>query len=104
MVSNTKRYLEAFSEDGPKLSQDQMATDMKVLSEQINSAAKKPVLLVGWSQGAGMAVLAASHKPSQLSSAEFSLSGCLVRLFLVGTGRRRWQRSRAANRISPRSP
>jgi type IV secretory pathway VirJ component len=62
---DTKRYLEAFSEDGAKLSQDQMAIDMKVLSERVNSAAKKPVLLVGWSQGAGMAVLAASRSPSQ---------------------------------------
>ncbi len=61
---DTKRYLEAFSEDGAKLSQDQMAIDMQALSEYVSSAAKKPVLLVGWSQGAGMAVLAASHNPS----------------------------------------
>jgi type IV secretory pathway VirJ component len=62
---DTKRYLEAFSAEGEKLSRDQMAGDMKVLSEQVGGMAKKPVLLVGWSQGAGMAVLAASRDPSR---------------------------------------
>lgn len=62
---DTKKYLESFSVDGAKLSQDQMAVDMKVLSEHVWSTANKPVLFVGWSQGAGMAVLAASRDPSR---------------------------------------
>lgn len=57
---DTKKYLEDFSRDGAKLSRDQLAGDMKHLAELVGDISKKPVILVGWSQGAGMAVAAVS--------------------------------------------
>jgi len=57
---DTKKYLEAFSQDGAKLSRDQLAGDMRRLTEQVGVISKKLVILVGWSQGAGMAVAAVS--------------------------------------------
>ena len=70
---DTKKYLEGFSQDGAKLSRDQLADDMRRLAEQVGGITKKPVILVGWSQGAGMAVAAASG--SQVRS---SIQGILT--------------------------
>jgi dienelactone hydrolase len=52
---DTRRYLEA-----AKLSREEMARDMRGLASQVGASTHQPVLLVGWSQGAGMAVAAAS--------------------------------------------
>jgi type IV secretory pathway VirJ component len=62
---DTKKYLEAFSQDGAKLSRDQLAGDMRRLTEQVGVISKKLVILVGWSQGAGMAVAAVSGVQAQ---------------------------------------
>ena len=63
---DTKRYLEAFSQDGARLSGDQLSGDMRFLVERVGALSGKPVDLVGWSQGAAMAVAAASgSKPRQ---------------------------------------
>ncbi len=57
---DTKKYLESFSEGGTKLSQQELTADMRSLAGQVAGASKRRVILVGWSQGAGMAVAAAS--------------------------------------------
>jgi type IV secretory pathway VirJ component len=54
---DTKKYLEETSTVAVR-STDTLAADMRSLAEQINAVAKKPVLIVGWSQGAAMAVAA----------------------------------------------
>jgi alpha-beta hydrolase superfamily lysophospholipase len=59
---DTKRYLEMCARGQPKVSGDFLAKDMRGMSEQVANLAKKPVVLVGWSQGAGMAVAAASGR------------------------------------------
>src|SRR5262245_31290456 len=55
---DTKEYLEANSQNGAKLSRDDLSADMRRLAEQVSTLAGKPVLFVGWSQGAGMAIAA----------------------------------------------
>lgn len=57
---DTRKYLEAFSENGSKLSTEQLAADVRRVAEEVYQRSRKPVVLVGWSQGAGMAVAAAS--------------------------------------------
>lgn len=57
---DTKKYLEGFSQDGVNLSREQLTADMRAVAGQVGSLTKKRVILVGWSQGAGMAVAAAS--------------------------------------------
>lgn len=62
---DTKKYLEGFSQDGANLSREQMTADMRAVAGQVGSLTKKRVILVGWSQGAGMAVAAASDSPAR---------------------------------------
>ena len=57
---DTKKYLESFTEGDAKLSREELAADMRSLASQVAGASKRRVILVGWSQGAGMAVAAAS--------------------------------------------
>jgi pimeloyl-ACP methyl ester carboxylesterase len=57
---DTKKYLETFSRDGSTLTQNQLAGDLRSLAEQLRRGSPRPVIFVGWSQGAGMAVAAAS--------------------------------------------
>lgn len=57
---DTKKYLEGFSQDGASLSREQMTADLSVVADRVGSLTKNRVILVGWSQGAGMAVAAAS--------------------------------------------
>ncbi len=63
---DVKRYLESFTVDGKAtLTDRQMAADLRAVVDQVGSGRTKPVI-VGWSQGAGMAVLAASSEESRL--------------------------------------
>ena len=55
---DTKKYLETFSQNGGRLSRDQMAEDVRALARQVGNSSGRPVILVGWSQGAGMAIAA----------------------------------------------
>jgi dienelactone hydrolase len=59
---DTKRYLEMCAQDRSGVTSGRLADDMRGLTEQVRSLSAKPVILVGWSQGAGMAVAAASGK------------------------------------------
>jgi pimeloyl-ACP methyl ester carboxylesterase len=61
---DTKQYLEAFTGNGRGLNQDQMAGDVRHIAEVVRSVSQKRVILVGWSQGAGMAVVANSGTPT----------------------------------------
>lgn len=55
---DTKKYLEAFSQNGLKLTREEVTGDMRSLAAKVEAATGKPVILVGWSQGAAMAVAA----------------------------------------------
>ena len=57
---DTKRYLESFSQSGAVLTQYQLAGDLRTLAGQLRGGSLKPMIFVGWSQGAGMAVAAAA--------------------------------------------
>jgi len=62
---DTREYLEAFSDKKIALSRDQMSEDMRQLADAVSSVSRKPIVFVGWSQGAGMAVTAnAGQRPS----------------------------------------
>jgi pimeloyl-ACP methyl ester carboxylesterase len=56
---DTKRYLESFSEGGSSLTADQMQGDLRRLVDWVRARGAQHVTLLGWSQGAGMAILAA---------------------------------------------
>ena len=62
---DTKKYLETFSQNGLKLSQEQLAEDIRALAGNFYLNSPKPVILAGWSQGAGMAVAAVSGKSAR---------------------------------------
>lgn len=51
---DTKAYLEEFSKDGLRLTPGQMGEDLRCVCRQV----RRPVILVGWSQGAAMSVAA----------------------------------------------
>ncbi len=57
---DTKRYLESFSQNGSALTQNQLAGDLRTVAERLRGGSSKPMIFVGWSQGAGMAVAAAA--------------------------------------------
>lgn len=57
---DTKKYLEDRT-----VSRDQMTSDLRELAARVRQTAGKPVVLAGWSQGAGMAIAAASGTPPQ---------------------------------------
>lgn len=61
---DTKTYLERFSQNGLKLSRTQMGDDLRALVDQLPGGGKRPVVIVGWSQGAAMAVAAVSGYPA----------------------------------------
>jgi uncharacterized protein len=57
---DTKKYLETFSENGSRLSTQELAADVQSIARQLAGHNGRPVILVGWSQGASMAVAAVS--------------------------------------------
>lgn len=56
---DTKRYLESFSEGGVRLTAPEMQRDLLEVVAWIRSRGARSLTLAGWSQGAGMALLAA---------------------------------------------
>lgn len=62
---DTKQYLETFSQNGSKLSVEQLSTDMRSMAEQLRGRSSRPLIFVGWSQGAAMAVAAAAGNPAR---------------------------------------
>jgi type IV secretory pathway VirJ component len=65
---DTRRYLEANSQNGTKLSPDNLAADMRSIAEQVGAVTRKPVVFVGWSQGAGMAIAAIADNGTRRSA------------------------------------
>ena len=61
---DTRKYLETFSQNGLTLSRTQMGDDLRSLVGELPGGAHRPVIIVGWSQGAAMAVAAASGYPA----------------------------------------
>ncbi|HBY62062.1 MAG TPA: hypothetical protein DEH78_19760 [Solibacterales bacterium] len=57
---DTKKYLETFTGDGPALSAQDLASDIRLVASQVAGAPRRRVVLVGWSQGASMSVAAVS--------------------------------------------
>ena len=64
---DTKRYLESFSEERPALTTDQMQRDLRQLVDWVRSRGAPSVTLLGWSQGAAMAVLAGANSDTRLA-------------------------------------
>jgi alpha-beta hydrolase superfamily lysophospholipase len=63
---DTKRYLESFT-GGTTLQQSDVMTDMRAIAEWIARRSPGPLLLLGWSEGAGLAVLAAASPENKSS-------------------------------------
>jgi fermentation-respiration switch protein FrsA (DUF1100 family) len=61
---DTKQYLTAFT-GKTVLGEDEIARDMRHIAEEVSPGGK--VTLVGWSEGAGLAVLAAARDKSRYS-------------------------------------
>ncbi len=58
---DVKRYLTSFTSREGALDEAQMAADLEQVIQRVSAANQDPMLLVGWSQGAAMAVLAAAR-------------------------------------------
>ncbi len=58
---DVRRYLTGFTKSRGALTEDQVASDMEQVVAQVASWSHPPVILVGWSQGAAMVVLAAAR-------------------------------------------
>jgi pimeloyl-ACP methyl ester carboxylesterase len=58
---DVRRYLMGFTKRRGALTEDQVASDMEQVAALVASGSHQPVILVGWSQGAAMAVLAAAR-------------------------------------------
>lgn len=56
---DTKKYLEAFSQDGGRLTLEELRGDVYAVAREIGQWRGRRVIVVGWSQGASMAVAAA---------------------------------------------
>ncbi len=58
---DVRHYLRTFTAGGRALTEDQMASDLEESAAEVSSRSGQPVILVGWSQGAAMVVLAAAR-------------------------------------------
>ncbi len=58
---DVRRYLKGFTNGHSTLTDAQMAADMEQTIREVGSPGGQPVLLVGWSQGAAMAILTAAR-------------------------------------------
>ncbi len=58
---DVRRYLGGFTTPGGVLTEEQLASDMEQVVARIVSWNQQPVILLGWSQGAAMVVLAAAR-------------------------------------------
>jgi pimeloyl-ACP methyl ester carboxylesterase len=58
---DVRRYLTGFTTSGSSLTDEQLAADMDQLVGEIGSRSRQPVILLGWSQGSAMVVLAAAR-------------------------------------------
>ena len=58
---DVRRYLTAFTTSRGALTEEQVASDMEQVVAKVASWNHQPVVLVGWSQGAAMVVLAAAR-------------------------------------------
>ncbi len=64
---DTKRYLESFTDGAAPLTSAELAGDMHAVANYVARQGARKVVLLGWSQGAGMGVLAASSSdPMQI--------------------------------------
>ena len=57
---DTKSYLEGFTRNGSTIRQAEMAADLETAGRWVAKRTGRPCVFVGWSQGAGMGVLALS--------------------------------------------
>lgn len=57
---DTKRYLESFTDGAVPLTSAELAADMHTVAHYVAGQGARKVVMLGWSQGAGMGVLAAS--------------------------------------------
>lgn len=57
---DTKEYLETSSQNGSRLTVEQMSEDVGAVAASVAARSGRGVIFVGWSQGAGMAVAAAT--------------------------------------------
>lgn len=65
---DTKKYLEGFTEPArPVLTPDTMRQDMAAIVHSIEARGASSVTLLGWSQGAGMAALAAQEPGAKIA-------------------------------------
>lgn len=65
---DTRRYLQSFTESGGLKTSD-ISGDFRQIVDWIRQGSSKPILFVGWSEGAGLALVAASdpHNKEQFS-------------------------------------
>lgn len=59
---DTKRYLESFTTKTSRLKETEVPDDLRLVAEWIAHKKSGPVLLVGWSEGAGLCLLAAASE------------------------------------------
>jgi type IV secretory pathway VirJ component len=97
---DTKKYLEAFSGGPASLSEDQMKRDMRALISWTSAREAMPVTIFGWSQGAGMGVLAAAEDSSPSLNGVITLG--LPRTAVLGWNWR--DMLAAAARMEPNEP
>ena len=78
---DTKRYLESFTTDAGALKEEEVRRDLAQVAGWMRTRWAERVTLVGWSQGAGMAVLAAASPDNRSlfkGVVTFGLSGTAV--------------------------
>ena len=63
---DTKQYLEGFSSGSAKLSATEMRRDLSEVVDWVRSRGASSVTVLGWSQGAGMAFLAAHDRATRV--------------------------------------
>ena len=62
---DTKHYLESFTTDAGALKEEDVQRDLAQVAKWMQTRWRERITLVGWSQGAGMAVLAAASPDDQ---------------------------------------
>jgi dienelactone hydrolase len=80
---DTKTYLEGFTEKGSRLKETDVMTDFRSLAQWITADSNESIILVGWSEGAGLTLLA-SAAPDNRETFEGLVTFGLGRVGILG--------------------
>lgn len=87
---DTRQYLVAFTSGRTVLKESEIMSDFRTLANWVTKGSGEKITLVGWSEGAGLGVLAAADSGNHRCFNGLIAFGLVMKMCWAGTGRIRW--------------